>query len=142
MRPHFVENARPRDESIQLVPRASKFREMRAVKSPCPGVLTAIYCPQQIRAMSACFGLPQGDLESDTPILLLYLLVGVACLKSCSHIVSFFSPSHLFSLHYSHPPSHQIRGHIAGPPALSPLRYMPTFSSLESSIFLGVLSSC
>ena len=47
----------------------------RAVKSPCPGILTAIsiYCPQQIRAMDACFGLTQGELESEyntcTPFL-------------------------------------------------------------------------
>ena len=37
------------------------IRDIRAVKSPCPGLLTAIYCPQQI------IGLSHGDLESEYP---------------------------------------------------------------------------
>ena len=45
MRPQFVPNARRRDESMQLVPRASRKKNIRdirrAVKSPCPGILTA-----------------------------------------------------------------------------------------------------
>ena len=37
------------------------IRDTKAAKSPYPGVLTAIYYPQQIRATSVCFGLSQGD---------------------------------------------------------------------------------
>ena len=108
MRTQFVQNDRPQDESIQLVPKASKIkaiRDIRAVKPPCPGILTAIYCPQQIRAMSACFGLSQGDLESEYPLCTAVIscwcslsekLFSILC-QSFFHpiiILALLSPSH------------------------------------------------
>ena len=69
MRPQFVQNAPPRDKSIYTVGTQSVKNKpcIRAVKSSYPGILTAIYCPQQIRAMSACFDLSQGYLVSEYP---------------------------------------------------------------------------
>ena len=82
------------------------FRGMRAVKSSCPGILTAIICAQQIRAMSACFGWSRGDLESEYPHGTAVISCWCSILKSCSRIVSvLFFPIPYLSLHYSRPPS-------------------------------------
>ena len=67
------------------------IRDVRAVKTPCPGILTAICCPQQTRAMSACFGLSQGDLESEYP----HCTAVITCWCSLSeklftYFISFF----------------------------------------------------
>ena len=75
MRPQFVPNAWPRDESMQLVPRASRWSPSRRKKSGQIAISrhtnSQRYCPQQRRAMRAYFGLTQADCESDynTPFL-------------------------------------------------------------------------
>ena len=58
----------------------------------------------------------------------------------------FFFSSHLFSSHYSHPPSPpvvtQIPGHITGPSPPSPLRYVPSFLNREkNSAFSSLVDS-
>ena len=70
--PQFLQNARPQDEYIQLLvgtqsAENSAIRDIGAVKSQSPGIPTAVYCPQQIRAMSACVGLSQRDIEAECP---------------------------------------------------------------------------
>ena len=104
---------------------------------------------QQMRAMSTCFGLSQGDLESEYPQQLYscnYLLVGVLCLKSCSRFCIIFWFHHIYYpcttlVLPSSSSITQIRGHIAGPPTPSPPRYMPSFLSREDSAFSSLVRS-
>ena len=57
---------------------------------------------------------------------------------------TFFFPSLLISLQYSCAPLAavtQIRGHMAGPPSPSPLRYVPSFSWRENFSFSSLIDS-
>ena len=63
-RPKFLQTARPQDETVGTQSVKDKIiRDISAVKTPCPGIRTAIHCRQQISAMNAYFGLSQGDIE-------------------------------------------------------------------------------
>ena len=89
--------------------------------------------------MRACFGFSQSDLASEYP----HCTAELSCWcslseKLFSYCISFFPhPIYYPFTTLALPPSSitQIRGHIAGPPAPSALRYMPKILSRESSIF-------
>ena len=119
------------------------IRDIEAVDSPCPGLLTAIYHilpswtdKSDIVPASACHKVVfNGNTNT---VLLLWIAWCSWSEKLFSILYQVHFPSHSLSLHYSRPPPSgsitQIMGQRANPPAPSPLQYTSFFWSREECI--------